>query len=583
MPRQPQPEPQQYEPPRHEPPRHEPRQHAPQQYSPEPPRPEPLPYDPATPGYGYEPGRHAARHAVPADGAAAEPAPGPVTPGPVTPGPVTPGPVTPGPVTPGLVTPGPATPAGTAHEPSAPGPTMPDPTRSPDAVPPAPQAGPAEPAYPVGSPEAPMSAQATYEDLTGSGWPPSDPAFEIPAAPFGGYPNHQYLSPVGLPPELVPQGEPVAGPPEAHLAADAEPPAAYRQSYPVSPVPPRPARPPFGSEQQPEPSDVGWPTDGYATQPPGAGDGVDPVPPHGSGVDATSPAGRAPDALDGAGVDGAPADPGTRAGLPDDGVEPTVESPADVAPGSTGTGSAEADFDLAQAPEAEVLAVVRGVAGVRDASLYDTPDRGRILRLDVEDEADGAAVGRDVARVLRDRFSMGAALARPSGELQALGRYPHGAIGDSPHVIEAEARGSSTSYMDGGTSGSGPRVLLERVQVAIAGLEAAVEVCLAVGGVRAVGRAAGPAVEGHVVRAAAAATADAVHVLLGGRARCAVEYVDVLPAGTTTVALAVLLLLTDQGPERLVGAAPVDGDARQASARAALAALNRRLETLLDE
>ncbi|MGH8794426.1 MAG: hypothetical protein ACRDXX_17470, partial [Stackebrandtia sp.] len=113
------------------------------------------------------------------------------------------------------------------------------------------------------------------------------------------------------------------------------------------------------------------------------------------------------------------------------------------------------------------------------------------------------------------------------------------------------------------------------------GFESAVEVGLALDHHRAVGRAAAPAVDWHVLRAAAQATADAVGMLLRDSARVAVEHVAIEPAGPMRVAVVAVLLLTESGAENLAGAAVVTGDRCQAVAHATLSALNRRLEALL--
>lgn len=294
---------------------------------------------------------------------------------------------------------------------------------------------------------------------------------------------------------------------------------------------------------------------------------------------------------------------------------------------------------------AAVLAAVREVPGVHDAVLRREPGGGQTLRLDLAEAVDPRAVEREVAALLRARLGVNAAPAppadtpaadpvvEPSGEAAKLpspvettepsGIEPSGTeisggarrgpegrrdgasaiaaaptdappADDEPIEPESIAAGPiAPSHVGAGAMAtrasrrSDPldraamRVVLERVQVVTAGLEAAVEVGLAVGGIRAVGRAAGPAVEEHVLRAAAAATTDAVDVLLAGRARCAMEHVGTYHASTTEVALVVIMLLSPAGPERLTGAAPVHGDARQAAARATLAALNRRLTALL--
>ncbi|MEV6347682.1 Daple [Actinoplanes sp. NPDC051851] len=92
-------------------------------------------------------------------------------------------------------------------------------------------------------------------------------------------------------------------------------------------------------------------------------------------------------------------------------VEPSAEAPAlariathlrrgDVVPAQ----EREEGFDV-QA----ILAAVREVAGVRDASLRATPAGAHSLRLDLSDGADPAEVSRQVARLLQDRMGLDAA------------------------------------------------------------------------------------------------------------------------------------------------------------------------------
>jgi len=100
-------------------------------------------------------------------------------------------------------------------------------------------------------------------------------------------------------------------------------------------------------------------------------------------------------------------------------------------------------------------------------------------------------------------------------------------------------------------------------------------------GVRAAGHASAPAVDSHVLRAAAVATTDAVDGLLAGRGRCVIEHVALVSAGTCEVAVVVLLLVAAGWVEQLSGSAVAAGDPRQAVVRATLAALNRRLEGVL--
>jgi hypothetical protein len=104
-------------------------------------------------------------------------------------------------------------------------------------------------------------------------------------------------------------------------------------------------------------------------------------------------------------------------------VEPTAETPAlariathlrrgDVRPAQ----ERQEGFDV-QA----ILAAVREVDGVRDASLRSTPAGAHSLRLDLAEGADPAEVSRRVARLLQDRMGLDAAM---QGEGQAVADAP---------------------------------------------------------------------------------------------------------------------------------------------------------------
>jgi hypothetical protein len=98
-----------------------------------------------------------------------------------------------------------------------------------------------------------------------------------------------------------------------------------------------------------------------------------------------------------------------------------------------------------------ILAAVRGVAGVRDASLRTTPAGAHSLRLDLSDGADPAEVSRQVARLLQERMGLaaapqnlpGPAAASPSGFGAPPGAttapYPPGPARQSPAEPRAAA------------------------------------------------------------------------------------------------------------------------------------------------
>lgn len=226
-------------------------------------------------------------------------------------------------------------------------------------------------------------------------------------------------------------------------------------------------------------------------------------------------------------------------------VSPTVPAPPPV-PAAASALSSEA-----------VLSAVRQVPGVAGARLNEADNK---LALEIADGADTDAVHRDVVAVLDSHLGVRARPAKPAA-----------------NAVEPEPLRERPS---GGMQHSN-RVMLERTQVITSGFESTVEVGLTVNGTRAVGRAAGPAVDRHILRIAAEATVDAVGVLVGKDARVVVESATICETGAGRVAVVLVLLLTQAGSEQLAGAAPVDADRRQAVVHATLQALNRRLETIL--
>ncbi|WP_213011289.1 Daple [Paractinoplanes toevensis] len=290
-----------------------------------------------------------------------------------------------------------------------------------------------------------------------------------------------------------------------------------------------------------------------------------------------------------------------------------------------------------------ILAAVRGVDGVRDASLRSTPSGAHSLRLDLAEGADPAEVSRRVARLLQDRMGLDAAMqgetppappppppaapvspaalapirqrttpppapevqpvpeppaplverVRPPREERPVERPepPRRAEKPEPRVEETavaevdDEPGPPRPLFPG--EHPGPRIVIENVHVNTYGTDASVEVQLAVGGRTASGVADGPAVDGYLLRLCATATVGAVNDLLSesdhpdGPARCYVEHAAAVPFGNSQVAVVVLLLSCNSWVEQLAGSSVVSGDDRHAMVRATLAAVNRRLEALL--
>ncbi|MGA8117327.1 MAG: hypothetical protein WCA46_27140, partial [Actinocatenispora sp.] len=267
--------------------------------------------------------------------------------------------------------------------------------------------------------------------------------------------------------------------------------------------------------------------------------------------------------------------------VPSDSDEPTGIQPAVPPRPSTGGQVAATQPSSTSRPDAQsVLAAVRDVPGVRAADLRTDSAGGRTVRLDVAEDADAEQITAAASDALRSRFGADTRLA-----VAAAGEFGADEETRDHSEIDKRPAGNGLSWptdSDGARTGA-PRAVIERIQVATAGAECAVEVCLAADGVRAVGRAGGPALDPFLLRVAAQATTDAVDVLAAGRARCAVEHVDVVTAGPCRVVVVVLVLMAGDSAERLVGSAVVTGDARQCTVRATMAALNRRLGPVLED
>lgn len=116
-----------------------------------------------------------------------------------------------------------------------------------------------------------------------------------------------------------------------------------------------------------------------------------------------------------------------------------------------------------------------------------------------------------------------------------------------------------------------------------AGLGVNATVLLGLEGAEYEGTAEGAATVTSVHRSVAIATLRAVELVVDGRARFEVEHLEVAISGLDRTALVVITMLTGRATERLSGASVVREDIRQAVVRAVLAAVNRRLEPMLDD
>jgi hypothetical protein len=256
---------------------------------------------------------------------------------------------------------------------------------------------------------------------------------------------------------------------------------------------------------------------------------------------------------------------------------------------------------------ADVLEAVRGVRDVRDAHMRWNIGAGHTLRIEFADGADEGEVTRSVVRLLREKMGLSAApspgLAQEETTLdRPLPRPRSSAVGSAkvpvrPTGAPARSDRPTAPALPRPSGADAPRLLVDHVQVTTVGNDAVVEVRLIdPRGASAVGRGQGPAVDAYLLRLAATSACDAVDQILAGvpggagasagagadaRGRCFVEHVAVVPFGVVEVAVVVLLLTHGNTTEQVAGSAIVAGDQRDAVVRATLAALNRRLESLL--
>jgi hypothetical protein len=433
---------------------------------------------------------------------------------------------------------------------------------------------------PSGSPEAWSAERSRLADILGSHRRP--PAAQTPSSappyPYEGDLDDSYQARPVVPaprPDWVP--EPVQPPPPPPVAPVSGEPGRSRHALVTDtlaqglpqldgPMGETSAYDPPGFGRRPyDPVPAATPT--YA--PPAAGPGY-PGPDTGDAETDGEPNGSLPQRV--------PAQPDVPRVPEPPSVEPSAEAPAlariathlrrgDVVPAQ----ERQEGFDVQ-----DILAAVREVPGVRDASLRATPAGAHSLRLDLSDGADAAEVSRQVARLLQERMGLDAAMPgdapaayRPSSAPVSSPRgtpllpsqptrparaavpvapvsspvapapvssvpapapvsvAPVSAVPQPvaappaeprPQLVNAGAAlvpadASKPRPLDPGDN-PGPRVIIENVHVNTFGADATVEVRLRAGGRSASGVATGPAVDGYLLRLCAAATAGAVDDLL---------------------------------------------------------------------
>jgi len=137
-----------------------------------------------------------------------------------------------------------------------------------------------------------------------------------------------------------------------------------------------------------------------------------------------------------------------------------------------------------------------------------------------------------------------------------------------------------------GTAGRGRRAVLAGLRLDLAGLVATAVVDLTFGRRRTTARSVGRNAEGRRLFLIAEATTRAVTELLPSGYGAVIHEVTVLQPGTPDEGRGILSTVLFLSPEReqfLFGVAPAGDDPRMAAARAALSAVNRKIEPLLAE
>lgn len=188
-----------------------------------------------------------------------------------------------------------------------------------------------------------------------------------------------------------------------------------------------------------------------------------------------------------------------------------------------------------------LLSEVRAIAGVKSARIRNTPGGDRSLRVDISDDADPVVVAAEVRRVVDEQ---------------------------SPTDIAGSAQ-----------------VVLHRLVVMTDELQATASVSLRIPGDGTIvtGTAIGPSVDTAILRSVAIAAVDALNQHFSGTARGGFDHGVVTEVGPDLVACAVVTVVSKKAPdghvvaERLVGAALVHGDPRQAMVRAVLSAVEKSL------
>ena len=207
---------------------------------------------------------------------------------------------------------------------------------------------------------------------------------------------------------------------------------------------------------------------------------------------------------------------------------------------------------------AEIVAALRAVPGVAEADVEpDAEGEGLgLLRLGLTPGVDEVQVATKVGRLLRERFGLGV-------DAEQVQLIEDAAVPEVP------------------MQNNGRRPVISRMQLVSSGLDVTATVQLSYRDQLVRGESTGTATQTGVHRAVATAALHAIEQLIGNQARFEVDHVEVTPTGRDRTVLVGVTMVSSSGTDRLTGSAVVREDVRQAAIRAALDAVNRRLEPLL--
>jgi hypothetical protein len=206
----------------------------------------------------------------------------------------------------------------------------------------------------------------------------------------------------------------------------------------------------------------------------------------------------------------------------------------------------------------EIVAALRAVPGVAEAEVEpdESGDGLGLLRLGLSPGVDEVQVATNVGRLLREQFGLGV----DADQVQLI---EDAALPEIP--TQADAR----------------RPVISRMQLVSSGLDVTATVSLTYREETVRGESTGTATQTGVHRAVATAALRALEQLLDAKARFEVDQVDITPSGRDRTVLVSVTMVSGTGTDRLTGSAVVREDVRQATIRAALDAVNRRMEPLL--